>query len=108
MFAKADKNGDGKLTPEEWMSVLNSSGVPTSMWVLTENVFPMQICRSYRKEVEEFFASMDRDFDGRLSFEEFMGEETTLERLFKNMDKNGDGVVTKKVFTVFISATVAL
>ena len=40
---------------------------------------------------------MDRDFDGRLSFEEFMGEETTLEKLFKNMDKNGDGVVTKQV-----------
>ena len=40
---------------------------------------------------------MDRDFDGRLSFEEFMGEETTLERLFKNMDKNNDGVVSKQV-----------
>lgn len=39
---------------------------------------------------------MDRDFDGRLSFEEFMGEETTLERLFKNMDKNNDGVVSKQ------------
>ena len=40
---------------------------------------------------------MDRDFDGRLTFEEFMGEETTLEKLFKNMDKNGDGLVTKQV-----------
>ena len=36
----------------------------------------------FREEVEEFFASMDRDFDGRLTFEEFMGEETTLEKLF--------------------------
>ena len=26
-----------------------------------------------------------------------MGEETTLEKLFKNMDKNNDGVVTKQV-----------
>jgi len=81
MFTKADKNGDGKLTPQEWKSVLNSSGVCTTM-----------------EEVEEFFASMDRDFDGRLTFEEFMGEETTLEKLFKNMDKNGDGVVTKQEF----------
>ena len=63
---------------------------------------------------------MDRDFDGRLSFEEFMGEvthiqwrndntniskiysfyifqESIIEKLFKNMDKNGDGVVTKEV-----------
>ena len=39
---------------------------------------------------------MDRDYDGRLSFEEFMGEETTLEKLFKNMDKNNDGVVSKQ------------
>ena len=31
MFNKADKNKDGKLTPEEWRQVLNSSGVPTSM-----------------------------------------------------------------------------
>ena len=55
----------------------------------------MGVC--FREEVEEFFESMDRDFDGRLTFEEFMGEETTLEKLFKNMDKNGDGVVTKQV-----------
>ena len=47
--------------------------------------------------MEEFFDFMDRDFDGRLSFEEFMGEESTIEKLFKNMDKNGDGLVTKQV-----------
>ena len=33
MFDKADKNGDGKLTKEEWYKVLNSSGCDTSMWV---------------------------------------------------------------------------
>ena len=30
---------------------------------------------------------MDRDYDGRLSFGEFMGEETPLEKVFKRMDK---------------------
>ena len=50
-----------------------------------------------REEVEDFFASMDRDYDGCLSFEEFMGEESHIEKLFKNMDKDGDGLVTKKV-----------
>ena len=32
-------------------------------------------------EVEEFFTNMDRDFDGKLSFAEFMGEETPLEKV---------------------------
>ena len=50
-----------------------------------------------RAEVEEFFESMDRDFDGQLSFEEFMGEESTIEKMFKNLDKNGDGVVNRQV-----------
>ena len=56
-----------------------------------------------RKEVEDFFDEMDRDFDGRLSFAEFMGEETPLEKLFKSMDKDGDGTVTKEVTTTTYS-----
>ena len=31
-----------------------------------------------------------------------MGEETPLEKLFKNMDKDGDGTVTKEVTTLFV------
>ena len=46
---------------------------------------------------------MDRDYDGRLSFEEFMGEESPIEKLFKNMDQNGDGLVTKQVGVKTIS-----
>ena len=56
-----------------------------------------------RKEVEEFFNYMDRDYDGRLSFEEFMGEECTIEKLFKNMDKNNDGFVSKQVLCSWIN-----
>ena len=55
----------------------------------------------FREEVEKFFIEMDRDFDGKLSFEEFMGEETHLERLFKSMDVNGDGNITKEVFRLY-------
>ena len=99
MFNKADKNKDGKLTPEEWRQVLNSSGVPTSMWVWAGVNYLLSRPGLRREEVEEFFERMDRDFDGRLSFEEFMGEESPIEKLFKNMDKNGDGLVTKQVNT---------
>ena len=48
--------------------------------------------------MEEFFNDMDRDFDKRLSFEEFLGEESHIEKVFKSMDKNGDGFVTKEEF----------
>ena len=50
----------------------------------------------------EFFDRMDRDYDGKLSFQEFMGEETPLERLFTSMDKDGDGTVTKEVINIFL------
>ena len=40
MFTRADKNGDGKLDPAEWQSVLNSSGIPTSRSVFLR--FPGQ------------------------------------------------------------------
>jgi len=41
------------------------------------------------------FAEKDKDFDGKLSFEEFSGQETKLEKAFKAMDKDGDGYITK-------------
>ena len=56
------------------------------------------IWRTFREEVQEFFNDMDRDFDERLTFEEFMGEESHIEKIFKSMDKNGDGFVTKEEF----------
>ena len=33
--------------------------------------------------------------------EEFLGEETPIEKLFKLMDKNRDGFITKKVKRIF-------
>lgn len=31
MFTKVDKEGDGKLSPEQWLQVLSASGCQTSM-----------------------------------------------------------------------------
>ena len=70
------------------------------MWhfnVRKQNVKLLLFFFTSREEVSEFFDRMDRDFDGRLSFGEFMGEETPLEKVFKNMDKDGDGTVSKEV-----------
>lgn len=41
------------------------------------------------------FTQRDRDHDGLLSFEEFAGQETKLEKAFKAIDKDGDGYLTK-------------
>ena len=41
--------------------------------------------------------SKDIDIEGRLSYEQFMGEETRAEKLFKLMDKDGDGWISKNV-----------
>ena len=85
------RNGDKFLTAPEFRH-------QCTFLLLQIIFFFTEFC--FREEVEDFFARMDRDFDGRLSFEEFMGEESPIEKLFKNMDKNGDGVVTKQVILI--------
>ena len=52
---------------------------------------------SCRAEVEDFFKRMDRDYDGRLSFGEFMGEETPLEKV---------NVISVGLTSVFISISI--
>ena len=49
MFDKADRDGDGKLTKEEWYKVLNSSGCNTSMLMINsqENIL-INICLGMR------------------------------------------------------------
>ena len=47
--------------------------------------------------MDGFFKILDKDLDGKLSFSEFLGEESHIERIFKTMDKNNDGFVSKQV-----------
>lgn len=72
---------DGKLSKDQWLRVLSEAGI-----------------RKTTDEVDRMFENKDKDLDGRLSFEEFMGEESRAEKLFKLMDKDGDGYVTKHEF----------
>jgi len=80
-FKLADTDKDGKLSLDEWMEALKSSGHNVS-----------------RTEVEDIFKEKDRDLDGTMSYEEFTGHDTKTEIAFKAIDKNGDGFVSKAEF----------
>ena len=53
-----------------------------------------------RDEAAKLLESKDLDTEGRMSYEEFMGEASRAEKLFKLMDKDGDGYVTKHVSAI--------
>ena len=53
---------------------------------------------SPREDVQQLFRDKDRDHDGYLSFEEFIGQETKIEIAFKAMDRDGDGYISKDEF----------
>lgn len=72
---------DGKLSRDQWTKVLIDAGIKKNI-----------------DEAEKLLESKDIDIEGRLSYEQFMGEETRAEKLFKLMDKDGDGYVTKNEF----------
>ena len=57
--------------------------------------------------LDTFYVTMDHiDIDSAQDqdwlIQEFMGEETALEKLFKSMDKDGDGTVTKEVTVIIV------
>ena len=47
--------------------------------------------------MDKLFASHDKDMNGKLSWREFVGEESKNERVFKLLDANKDGKISKPV-----------
>eukprot|EP00090_Calanus_glacialis_P032614 TRINITY_DN54044_c0_g1_i1.p1 TRINITY_DN54044_c0_g1~~TRINITY_DN54044_c0_g1_i1.p1 ORF type:complete len:167 (+),score=62.98 TRINITY_DN54044_c0_g1_i1:68-502(+) len=56
------------------------------------------------EEVDNIFEEHDKDLDGKLSWDEFCGEETKNEKAFKLMDINKNGKVSKEEFRQFCQA----
>merc|ERR1712223_1916933 len=73
------------------------TGTASSAWQSGGRCWSRQELRRIRRRLKSFLLR-ERDFDGRLSLEEFLGEETQIEKLFRMMDKNADRVITKKEF----------
>ena len=92
-FKKADINGDGKLSVDEYSRILTENGV-----IIT------------REEIIQMIKFADKDHDGCISRDEFMGNEeetptrcqsssrsanSNADLAFGVFDKNHDGYVTK-------------
>jgi len=80
-FTKADTDGDGQISKEEWYEVLRKAGSEVTM-----------------EDVIEIFKVKDTNLNGKLSWEEFCGEKTKTEIAFNIIDRNHDGYITKQEF----------
>lgn len=95
LFRRNDRNGDGKITKEEWKIPpeafdrydANRDGAITPDEMIAKG--PREGTRGPGEDAAGFFAKADRNHDGRLTKEEFPNE-----RKFAEMDADGNGEVT--------------
>jgi len=83
-FKSIDKDDDDRISKEDWYNALHKTGAKVTM-----------------EDVEKMFTELDKDFDGKLSWKEFIGEETSIEIAFKLFDENKDGSISKGEFKKF-------
>lgn len=90
-FEKADSNGDGYLSADEYYRILKDHGIQCT-----------------KEEILQIIQIADKDNDGLISREEFLGESAVsaeeakrygdqekADLAFKAFDKNQDGFITK-------------
>ena len=73
IFFRLDRDGDGKISQEDWLEALTLAGADVTMYeadfqnriFLKKNVF--------REDVNKMYQELDKDFDGKLSWKEFIG-----------------------------------
>merc|ERR1712156_406717 len=80
-FNRADKENIGEISKDDWFETLTAAGLHVEM-----------------ADVEALFEAQDRDLDGKLSWEEFCGEQTATERAFLLLDPDRDGKISKQDF----------
>merc|ERR1711936_694638 len=80
-FDRADKDKLGEISKEDWFETLTAAGLNVNM-----------------VDVEALFEAQDRDLDGKLSWEEFCGEQTATERAFLLLDPDRNGKISKQDF----------
>jgi len=79
IFKRADSNGDGKLDLDEFMDHFKAQGVNMS-----------------RQEAQLLFKEKDRDQDNFICLEEFAGEATETEKVWKALDGNKSGGMSRE------------
>lgn len=124
LFKKADKNGDGKLSPDEFQTTVYPSPKHApklftksdkdrdgklSLDELTAALDSVPWWKLSRKSPEELFKTADKNGDGKLSLDEFKEvdpHKNHFEAHFKKFDKDGDGMLTLDEFKAFVETEV--